>query len=199
MTKGQLKVRVLLVVLYLFILIILANVDKLLWYGHVHAAVKDFSGLLIAAAAAYLSYCFSRRQAHLTSLRELWKQAVTAKGELIQYTHLEEFTRERFGSAHSAISSTIDQVRCVYKNVGETDSRIGYFPFEPLHDMRRCLESVGFAGVTPTACAEQRAKMIVAWNAFRCAFLKEFQTPEPPHPIIERDASDRRRNPKNSN
>ena len=40
------------------------------------------------------------------------------------------------------ISSTIDNMRIVYRNVGETDSLIGLYPYAPLHDMRRALQTL---------------------------------------------------------
>ena len=43
--------------------------------------------MVIAVAAAYLTYCFQRRQAFLVSLRELWAKAIEAKADLIDYTH----------------------------------------------------------------------------------------------------------------
>ena len=39
-------------------------------------------------------------------------------------------------------SETIDNMRSVYQNVGETGDLIGLYPYAPLHDMRRALQTL---------------------------------------------------------
>jgi len=155
--------------------------------------IKDIVPLAIAIGAAYLAYCFQRRQAFLVSLRDLWKEFIEAKAELVEYTHNSEPDQMAFGKAHRTLSKAIDAVRGVYRNVGETDEAVGLYPFEPLHDMRRALQQLGWVESTPEKRTEARRRVIQAWNALRWAFLQEFSTPEPRHPITRRDAADPRR------
>ena len=191
MTKARLRANVLLVISGFALLLVAAIVCK--FYLHSedgYSTIKDFSSLLIAIGAAYLAYCFQRRQAFLVSLRDLWKELVEAKGELIEYTHNPNPDQVAFSKAHRALSKAIDTVRGVYRNVGETEDEIGLYPFEPLHDMRKVLDELGFGKATPDKRRAARLRFLRSWNALRWAFLKEFSTPEPPHPITARDAAD---------
>ena len=45
-------------------------------------------------------------------------------------------------AAFYKVSETIDTMRIVYRNAGETGGLIGLYPFEPLHDMRRALQTL---------------------------------------------------------
>jgi hypothetical protein len=160
----------------------------------IYSSIKDFSSLIIATGAAYLAYCFQRRQAFLISLRELWKEMIEAKGELIEYTHNPQPDRAAFRNAHRALSKAIDSVRGVYRNVGETEHQIGLYPFEPLHDMRKALDELGFSDSRPEKREATRRRIVQAWNALRWAFLKEFSAPQAARSITRFDAVDPRRN-----
>lgn len=188
MTKSQLKMRVFGVTVFLGILLLLA-----LRFKPFHHFLKDFASIFLAVAAAYLAYCFQRRQTFLTSLRDLWNKAIEAKAELIDYTHNPRPNRESFGKAHRSISTAIDMVRAVYCNVRESRTSIGLYPFEPLHDMRKALERMGFENVTVAQQTTERKNVLQSWNAFRWSFLREFSTPNPSHYITERNAVDPRR------
>ena len=157
--------------------------------------LKDYSNLFLGVGAAYLAYCFQRRQAFLISLRELWHKCIEAKGDLIDYTHSSEPNQLAFGRAHRSISAAIDMVRAVYRNIGETKTSIGLYPFESLHDMRRSLDRLGFVEVSQNERKTEREKILQSWNAFRWSFLKEFSTPSPSHYINVRNARDPRRQP----
>ena len=53
-----------------------------------YSTFKDLIPLLIAIPAAWLGYCFQRRQAYLKDVRELWSKLVASVQDAIQYTHL---------------------------------------------------------------------------------------------------------------
>jgi len=84
-------------------------------------------------------------------------------------------------------------MRAAYCNVGETKTSIGLYPFEPLHDMRRALNKLGFQNVTQQSQQLARQEVLTAWNAFRWSFLREFSTPSPTHYIVAHGAGDPRR------
>jgi hypothetical protein len=155
--------------------------------------IKDFIALFIALPAAYVGYCFQQRQAFLKNLADLWKLCIEAKGGLLTFTHLETPSADDFGKAHHSLSVAIDMMRSVYRNVGETSSVIGWYPYEPLHDMRRALDKLGWQGSSPEQRKAARDEVVSAWNSFRFRFLAEFPAAEPVHPIVERSTSDPRR------
>lgn len=195
MTRYHLKLNILAVVAYIVLLIALAALSFYLQRcKSLFEFIKEMSSFLLALPAAYLPYCFQQRQAHLALLRDLWKEANEAKGELIQYTFIEAPRPDDFARAHRSISKAIDSVRSVYRNVNESDHCIGFYPFEPLHDMRKALEKLLPVSFSPKEVrSREREKIITGWNAFRWAFLREFQASDAPHPITERGARDPRR------
>jgi hypothetical protein len=188
MTKTRLLINVIAVAAALLGLVGAAYLSETF-----HTYLKEDVNLFIAVAAAYLAYCFQRRQAFLASLRDLWDKCIEAKADLIDYTFDQDPTQLKFGKAHRSISVAIDMVRAVYRNVGETEKSIGLFPFEPLHDMRRSLDAIGYQNVVAEIQIQERTNILRAWNAFRCCYLKEVSTPAPTHSITERGQSDPRR------
>jgi hypothetical protein len=200
MTKGHLVFNVVAVVVFLLIVFAIAMLSKHVFNVlGIHDALKDFATVFIAIAAAYLAFCFQRRNAFLESLRDLWEHMVETKTELIQYTHIEAPDQKDFAKTHAALSKTIDLVRGVYLNVDESDTKIGLYSFEPLHDMRKILEELGFTNansrisISANEREEARRRILQAWHSLRYRFLKEFSLPSPPHPITEHFSSDPRR------
>ena len=163
------------------------------WNPEFRAFLKDFSTMVLAIAAAYLTYCFQRRQAFLISLRELWAKTIEAKADLIDYTYDQMPDQPKYGQAHRSLSIAIDMMRAVYRNLHEDGAKIGRYSFEPLHDMRRALEHLGFTNIPPNGQKAAREKILHAWNAFRWSFLQEFSAPAPSHYVIDPEARDPRR------
>jgi hypothetical protein len=150
MTKRGLLSNVIAVMAALLALFIGALAARF-WLGaeNLYAAIRDFMPILIAISAAYLAFCFQRRQAFLVALRELWNDVIETKGVLLEYTHDPAPTFESHRAATKAVARTIDRMRGVYRNVGETRTEVGHYPFEPLHDMRRTLQELGRENPTP--------------------------------------------------
>jgi hypothetical protein len=111
---------------------------------------------------------------------------IEAKIELIAYTNLTTPQPDDYTKAYRMIGSAIDKMRGVYRNVGEDEKHLGYFPYEPLHDMRKELEKLGLAN-TEEGRARARHAINRAWKAMRYKFLVEFETPEPTRPIVVRN------------
>lgn len=108
---------------------------------------------------------------------------------MIEFIHNATPDQATFSKAHRLLSKTIDDVRGVYWNVGETAGHIGLHPFEPLNDVRWTLETLGWSYNTEDRRRTARVLLIQSWNALRASFLREFSTLEPPHTITQRRAS----------
>jgi hypothetical protein len=159
----------------------------------VHAISKDFAAFIVAVAAAYLAYCFQKRQDFLVSLREVWHACIEAKADLIDYIDLPDPGQTDFRRAARSISVAIDMMRAVYRNVGETEHKIGLYPFEPMHDMRLALDGLGFTNLSPKKREEARQRIDNAWDTLRWSFLKEFSAPPPTHSVTKPRSIDPRR------
>jgi hypothetical protein len=210
MTRKNLSRVLILITLYFGALLALAVYARLQGAGApgpesastipsiLYSTFKDFSALLIAIPAAWLASCFSRRNGFLARLDELWLQMVEAKSRCIKFTF--EPTQATYVEAWLSLSGAIDSMRAVYRNVEETKSDVGWFPYEPLHDMRKILESGRgrlLAGGEPARKAAAQAKMrdelIAAWNGLRSKYLLEFGAPTPSEPITSFNYVDPRR------
>jgi len=196
MTKVMLVRRLVAVVLVIVALVAAAIIGGLFGGAPglaLYQIVVDFTELQVAVIAVYLAYVFQQRSFFVQMLRELWSQIITAKNEIIRYSHDPVLTQEKYGIAYSAISEAIDEMRGVYRNVGETPERLGLYPFEPLHDMLRALTQLGYGEPSDGQRANCRARVVRAWNALRYDFRREFRPPEPSHPITKAYAADPRR------
>jgi hypothetical protein len=96
---------------------------------------------------------------------------------------------EDYLRASTQLSECVDNIRIVYANVGETDEFIGFYPYEPLHDMSRALESIApphSESITSQDRDRVSSEIRDAFNAIREHFLDEFEIEEPSHPIVIR-------------
>ncbi|MBC8051240.1 MAG: hypothetical protein H7X92_14005 [Chitinophagales bacterium] len=148
--------------------------------------IKDTALLIATVIAAYLAVIYQQRAQFIQSLREQWREIVQAKSALIYYGHMENPTVEQYLQTARQLSETIDNMRIVYSNVGETEDCIGFYPYAPLHHMRVTMETLDpRKGVpTPDQRFAMRTQVWDAFNAIREHFLDEFDINEPSRPIL---------------
>lgn len=194
MTKLSLRFSVVVVSTAFLLTAVLAAIARFAVQSEqVYGYIKDFSPLILGVGAAYLAYSFQRRMAFLTSLRDLWKDITQTKNTLINFTYKESPNLKEYEEAQQKLYNTIDLVRAVFINVGENKSNIGFYPFEPLHDMRR-----SFALCDPSLTSillrkQARDELVVAWHSLKQAFLQEFPRAAPINPLVQRGMRDPRR------
>ena len=153
----------------------------------IYEYLKDMSLVLVTVVAAYLANIFQKRSLFLNSLKEEWRDIVKAKSALFSYTQLEAADRKAYFEAYCRISETIDNMRAVYRNVGENAHQVGIYPYEPLHDMRRALQSLKpDNGREVTADDRQLARdsVMQSFYALRETFLEELDLEAPDHPLL---------------
>ncbi|MDX2158290.1 MAG: hypothetical protein SFW09_17460 [Hyphomicrobiaceae bacterium] len=153
----------------------------------IYEYLKDMALVLVTVVATYLAGVYQKRQSFLSALKEEWHDIVKAKSALFVYTQLDQPTRDDYLRAFLAISETLDNMRTVYRNVGETDALIGIYPFAPLHDMRRALQSLDPAkGKAFTAEDRKLARdaILQSFYALRESFLEELDLEAPDRPLL---------------
>ena len=149
--------------------------------------LKDMSLVLITVIAAYLANVFQKRSLFLNALKEEWRNMVKAKSTLFTYTQLDNPTQEQYLAAFCAISESLDNMRAVYRNVGETNSLIGLYPYAPLHDMRRALQTLKPASGRIYTRDERelvRDAIMQSFYALRETFLEEMDLEAPDNPLL---------------
>jgi hypothetical protein len=140
---------------------------------------KDMIPFVFAIPAAYLGYAFQKRGSFLQSLRSLWSGLVKAVNDAIQYTYYDESSQEDFGKVLTSLSIVIDEVRGVYRNIGERLGDIGLYPYEPIKDIHKVVSELGFGKIDENKRMTHRRKIIGHWKSIRRNFLAEFDRVEP--------------------
>jgi hypothetical protein len=195
MTKRRLETRLLAVMALLAVTIGVGGVLKLKFEEEpqYYELFKDLLPAVLGMLAVYLAGTFQERSNFVQSLRSLWSHLIEAKNEILRYTRDELPSKEKYEAAFGSLSMAIDEMRGVYKNVGETTNYRGLYPYEPLHDMRKALEHLGYGSRDPNHAKLAGERIMQAWYALRPKFLAEFDPPEPTDPIIQHNAVDSRK------
>ena len=118
--------------------------------------LRDMSLLIATGGVAYITNMFQKRSSFIEGLKEEWRDIIATKSVLFAYTQTEQPSTEQYIDTFCKLSETIDNMRSVYQNVGETGDLVGLYPFAPLHDMRRALQTLDPRKVQ--ADAEQRVR-----------------------------------------
>ena len=62
----------------------------------------------------------------------------------IQYTHMDhEPSKKEFAAVQQALSTAIDELRGVFKNIPARGTRTGLYPYENLKDIRDVVDWLG--------------------------------------------------------
>lgn len=150
----------------------------------IYTFMRDMVLVLVTMAAAYLADVFQRRTKFVASLEEEWRAMVKTKNRLVTFCEREDTTLNDYLHVYGRMSATLDNMRIVYRNVGETDHLIGLYPYSPLHDMRRALETLDprkGGAVTAEQRRVVRAAIQQSFSALRETFLEELDLEEPAH------------------
>ena len=149
--------------------------------------LRDMSLLIATGGVAYITNVYQRRSSFIAALKEEWRDIIAAKSALFSYTQLERPTLEHYLATFCQLSETIDNMRSVYQNVGETGELVGLYPYAPLHDMRRALQTLDprkNAEPGAEARALVRDAILQSFYALRETFLEELDLAEPDRPLL---------------
>jgi len=150
--------------------------------------LRDMSLLIATGGVAYITNAYQRRSSFVDALKQEWRDIIAAKSALFSYTQLEKPTLENYLATFCKLSETIDNMRSVYQNVGETNELVGLYPYAPLHDMRRALQILDPRKAAQAPDAETRAlvrdAILQSFYALRETFLEELDLEEPDHPLL---------------
>ncbi|MCB1521421.1 MAG: hypothetical protein KDJ37_12715 [Hyphomicrobiaceae bacterium] len=155
--------------------------------GKVYELMRDMSLLIATLAAAYLANVFQKRSTFVAALEREWRGIVSTKSTLYSYCERTDPSDSEYLTAYCRISDTIDNMRIVYKNAGETDRLIGLYPYAPLHDMRRALQSIDPRRTSHLSDADRRLvqdAILQSFFALRETFLEELDLERPRHPLL---------------
>lgn len=153
----------------------------------IYEFMRDMSLLIATGGVAYLSNIFQKRSKFVESLEEEWRNIVRTKSVLLSTCEKPYLATDDYLAAYYKVSETIDTMRIVYRNAGETDGLVGLYPYAPLHDMRRVLQTLDprvVTEATPEQKALVRDAILQAFYALRETFLEELDLEQPQHPLL---------------
>ena len=153
----------------------------------VYDIIKDMSLLIFTVVAASLAHTLQRRENFVDALRAEWYEIVKTKAAVLTYCEHPRPSELDYIATFQQLSQTIDTMRIVYRNVGETEELIGLYPYAPLHTMRRALQTIDpRKGGIVTASDRKAVKDLIlqSFYALRERFLEELDLEEPSDPLL---------------
>ena len=97
----------------------------------VYEFMRDMSLLIATAGVAYISNIFQKRSNFVESLEEEWRNIVRTKSVLLSTCEKPYLATDDYLAAYYKVSETIDTMRIVYRNTGETDGLVGSLSLSP--------------------------------------------------------------------
>ncbi len=155
--------------------------------NNIYEFMRDMSLLIATGGVAYISNVYQKRSNFVESLEEEWRNIVRTKSVLLSTCEKPYLATDDYLAAYYKVSETIDTMRIVYRNAGETEGLVGLYPYAPLHDMRRALQTLDprvDGDITSEKKALVRDAILQAFNALRETFLEELDLEEPQHPLL---------------
>lgn len=178
MTRKSLRNRITVVIIlccgFVITGVFLFFIDKELFQ-----TFRDFILLLVAIPATLLADYFQKRNNFEDALRVVWSNILQSVNAARQYTYRKESTEDQFRLILLDLSKSIDEVRSVYKNLGESKTNVGFYPFESLKIIYTTIENLGYGKLEEEKANATREELDHYWRNFKEVFLWEFDRPEP--------------------
>ena len=122
--------------------------------------LRDTTVIIVAIAAAWLSYCISRRSSYLEYLRSVWHQLVVAVHDCIAYTRLNSPTPTDHAKVLRTMRIMIDELRGTFMNIKETERDIGLYMFEDIKCIYDEIDQLGAGTLDPQTAEETRGRIL---------------------------------------
>lgn len=153
----------------------------------IYEYLRDMSLLIATAGVAYITNLFQKRSNFVENLEQEWRGIVKTKSALFTFCEKQYPTADDYVATFCRLSETLDNMRIIYRNVGENDRLIGLYPFAPLHDMRRALMTIDprkSNNVPPEHRKLVRDAILQSFYALRETFLEELDLADPDTPLL---------------
>jgi ABC-type uncharacterized transport system ATPase subunit len=109
----------------------------------------------------------------------LWGNIINAVNKTILFTEHRIEPEKEYLEILLLLSKSIDEIRGVYCNIGESQKEKGYYPFESLKSIYAIIEEAGRNGMKDEDMQLANEKIRAHWQTIRKTFLAEFDRSEP--------------------
>jgi hypothetical protein len=183
MTRRRLYYATILVVTFYMLALAAGILLRIKFSDGVYGTYKDMMPFVIAIPAAWLGFCFQRRASYLSALRSFWDDVIPAVQTAVQYTHLRQPTEKAFSATLKDLSTVIDSLRGVFRNV-PTGDPVGLYPYENLKDILQVISWLGYSNSRSEQDRYQARRCIrLLWASMHQALLQEFDREIPVFPL----------------
>ncbi len=127
---------------------------------------------IVAIPAALLTSGFQRRSSYIKALQGIWPRIVKSGRLAIEYTHNKNPNREELNKVFLSLSSAIDHLRMLFKNIG------GFYPVESMKTIYEEYDKIrdNMKFENPEGA---RNRISALWHQARDAILEEFDRVTP--------------------
>ncbi len=133
----------------------------------IYEYLKDMALVFVTVVAAYLANVFQKRSKFVESLEEEWRGIVRTKSALFTYCEKTYVSTDDYLAAFCRISETIDNMRIVYANAGETATLVGLYPLcaaarhAPRAAVHRSPQAAGPSAGGPQGCSRRDPAVVL--------------------------------------
>lgn len=152
-----------------------------------YSLFKDLLPFIFALPAAYLVFCFQRRNEYLKALRTVYSLLIQVNTEFMEYTYYKKQCSEKYTKLKFCTSKAIEEIRSVYENIDEVFGVYdGLYPFEPLKEMYiEDIDELHHGDFTTIKNEEIRKKHYEKWKKIRINFIVELERTQAAFPITK--------------
>ena len=157
------------IILVIIAYIISISIGILVFFNY-PTAIEEYISIipfLVAIPAALLTRGFQRRASYIKALRNVWPKIVESGRLAIEYTYIKAPTEQQFRDVVISLSSSIDHLRMLFKNVG------GFYPVESIKMIYEEFDAIRstFKFDNPEGA---RNRISALWHQARDSILEEF-------------------------
>ncbi len=164
--------RLVLMVVFVYAVAILFGVLLLLVKPDLINNYFTLIPFILAIPAALLTSGFQRRSSYIKALQGIWPRVVKSGRLAVEYTHNKNPNREDLNKVFLSLSSSIDHLRMLFKNIG------GFYPVESMKTIYEEYETIRetMKFENPEGA---RNRISTLWHQARDAILEEFDRVTP--------------------
>ncbi|QSW91190.1 hypothetical protein J0383_10390 [Flavobacterium endoglycinae] len=152
-----------------------------------YTVFKDLLPFIFALPAAYLVFCFQRRNEYLKALRTVYSLLIQVNTEFMEYTYYNKQCQKKYIKLKFCTSKAIEEIRSVYENIDEVFGiSDGLYPFEPLKEMYLDdIDELHNGDFSEGNNEIIRKKHYSKWKKIRINFIVELERTQAAFPITK--------------
>ncbi|WP_276682423.1 hypothetical protein [Empedobacter brevis] len=187
MTRIKLNRTIVFIIIFYTICIGFGVFAKYYFDDKGYSVFKDLLPFIFAIPAAYLVFCFQRRNEYLKALRTVYSLLVQVHSDFMEYTLQDKSDNETYKKIKANCRKAIEELRSVYENIDEAfGSYDGLYPFEPLKEIYcEDIETLHNGDFSFKTNENIRNDHYEKWKTIRINFIVELERTQSAFPVTK--------------